>query len=101
MEREKIKTLAKINILHDKIRNAIENEEAFDERFESYKALIYKLNDGLVEINDDKLKESYKNEVSIIIIIENLLKYNLFNKVNLIKLDDILNKLDEQNEKQS
>lgn len=95
MEREKIKTLAKINILHDKIRNAIENEEAFDERFESYKALIYKLNDGLVEINDDKLKESYKNEVSIIIIIENLLKYNLFNKVNLIKLDDILNKLDE------
>lgn len=95
MNKEKLKTLDNINSLHHKFIKAIENVSNFDERFNYYKDLIHELNDGLVDINDDNLKESYKNEVSIILIIKNLLKQKLSSKADLIKFEAIIEKLDE------
>lgn len=96
MDEKKLKVLSDINIIHDRIRHTIEEDAAFGEHFGFYKNLIHELNDGLIEnVDDNRLKESYKNEVSIILIIGQLLKRNLGNKTDNIDIDNLFEQLDE------
>lgn len=94
MTKEKFNLSAEICKFHNEFRIAIENDESYCECLNSYMNLVLDLNNGLVELNADKLKESVVNEVSIIIIIVKLLKLNYSNKLKSIKLNEIVEKFD-------
>jgi len=94
MIREKFNLLAEVCKLHNEIRIAIENDKSYCECLNSYKNIVLNLNNSLVELNDDKLKESVVNEVSIIIIIVKLLKLNFRIKLKSIRLTEIIEKFD-------
>lgn len=81
-------------VADDVIKKNVENDPIFNERFKVYADLVMQLNNDFVKLTNEKLKESYINELTIILIIIKLLKKHLKEKNCLIDLDKILTQFD-------
>lgn len=92
----KFTDVEEINKLHSQLKLNLRNDATFKTCLNSFKDWLIDLNDGLVELCEDNIKESFVNEVSIILIIIRLLEIKCGEKPRYGNIKHIIEFFDEK-----
>lgn len=88
--------LKQLNEINRRIQELLERDRCFIDHFTAFYNIMEVNNNNFVVLNNDRLKTSYKNETSLILIIVELLKQYVESKNLSFKIDKILSIFDKE-----